>query len=78
MGIEDTHEFEDLQNVMELATKNVVTINQKAKVMDILRSVVDHNFRRVPIIEGETGKIQGIISATDLVSFLGEGPNTGL
>lgn len=73
MGNKAKYEFENLRNVMELATKNVITIDQKTKVIDALRSMVDHNFRRIPIVDG-TGKIQGIISATDLVSFLGGGP----
>lgn len=70
----DSNEFENLQNVMELAIIDVVTISQKTRVTDALRSMVDHNFRRIPVVEEDTGKMVGIISATDLVSFLGGGP----
>lgn len=65
----DQNIFDKPRNVMELATENVITITQATKVVDCLRSMVDHNFRRIPIVD-EKGKIQGIISATDLVSFL--------
>ncbi len=61
--------YEETRNVMELATENVITVGQATKVLDCLRFMVDHNFRRIPVVD-ETGKLQGIVSATDLVKFL--------
>ncbi len=71
---EDKHRLEDLQNVMDLATSSVVTLTQTTRVVDALRSMVDHNFRKIPVVEEDTRKLRGLISATDIVSFLGGGP----
>lgn len=59
--------------VMDLATKDVITMPPTTTIMNALKSMLKHNFRRVPIADAGTKRIEGIISATDLVNFFGGG-----
>ena len=58
---------------MDLATKDVITMPPTTTIMNALKSMLKHNFRRVPIADAGTKRIEGIISATDLVNFFGGG-----
>ncbi|RLI76026.1 histidine kinase [Archaeoglobales archaeon] len=60
-------------SVMDLATKEVITMPPTTTIMNALKSMLKHNFRRVPIADAGTKRIEGIISATDLVNFFGGG-----
>lgn len=61
-------------SVLDLATKDVVTISPATTIIESLRYMLKYNFRRIPIVDEGTKTIKGIITATDLVSFLGGGP----
>ena len=60
-------------NVMEIASKNVFSLPQTSTIMSALKSMLKRNFRRVPIADAGTKRLQGIISATDLINFFGGG-----
>ncbi len=60
-------------SVMEIATKDVKTIPLRSTVMNALKSMVQYRFRRMPVADAGTKKIMGILSATDLISYLGGG-----
>ncbi len=60
-------------SVMEIATKDVKTIPIRSTVMNALKSMVKHKFRRMPVADAGTKKIMGILSATDLLSYFGGG-----
>lgn len=60
-------------SVMDLATREVTTMPPTTTIMNALKSMLKHNFRRVPIADAGTNRIEGIISATDLVNFFGGG-----
>lgn len=59
----------------EVATKNVVTIGEKDKIIDALRKMVELDIRRLPIVKDKT--LLGIITALDVLdaiySFLESG-----
>lgn len=59
--------------VLDLATREVVTISSTTTIMNALKSMLRHNFRRIPVAEEGTKKIEGIITASDLLSFFGGG-----
>ncbi len=60
-------------SVMDLATKDVKTIPPRSTIMNALKTMVNCNFRRMPIADAGTKRLEGIISATDLVNFFGGG-----
>ncbi len=60
-------------SVMDLATKEVITMPPTTTIMNALKLMLNHNFRRIPIADAGTNRIEGIISATDLVNFFGGG-----
>ncbi len=60
-------------SVMDLATKDVKTIPPRSTVMNALKMMINCNFRRMPIADAGTKRLEGIISATDLVNFFGGG-----
>ncbi|MEL9991172.1 MAG: CBS domain-containing protein [Thermoproteus sp.] len=59
----------------QVATKNVVTIGEKDRVVDALRKMVELDIRRLPIVKDKT--LLGIITALDVLdaiySFLESG-----
>ena len=60
-------------SVMDLATKDVKTIPPRSTIMNALKTMINCNFRRMPIADAGTKRLEGIISATDLVNFFGGG-----
>ena len=60
-------------SVMDLATKEVKTIPPRSTIMNALKTMINCNFRRMPIADAGTRRLEGIISATDLVNFFGGG-----
>ncbi len=61
------------RQVMEIATRDVFCLPQTSTIMNALKSMLKKNFRRVPIVDIGTKRLHGIISATDLLNFLGGG-----
>lgn len=61
-------------SVLDLATRDVITIPPATTIIETLKCMLKHHFRRIPIADEGTKTIKGIITATDLVSFLGGGP----
>jgi len=60
-------------SVMDLATREVKTIPPRSTIMNALKTMISSNFRRMPIADAGTRRLEGIISATDLVNFFGGG-----
>ncbi len=60
-------------SVMDLATKDVKTIPPRSTIMNALKTMVNCNFRRMPVADAGTKRLEGIISATDLVNYFGGG-----
>ncbi len=64
--------------VMDVATKDVYTLPPTSTVMNALKSMITKNFRRIPIADAGTKRLQGIISATDFIDFFGGGDRYNL
>lgn len=58
---------------MDIATTNVVTIPPTSTVMAAVKSMVTYSFRRLPIADPGTKRLEGIITATDIINFFGGG-----
>ena len=55
--------------VLVLASTPVVSVAQEASVGDAINIMAEKGFRRLPVVDSE-GKLKGIVTATDLLSFL--------
>jgi CBS domain-containing protein len=62
-----------LGSVVNLATKDVKTIPPRSTIMNALKTMVNEGFRRMPVADAGTKKLMGIVSATDIINFLGGG-----
>ena len=51
----------------------VVTMAPTTPVYDAIQIMVGEGFRRVPIVDPGTKRLQGIITATDIINYLGGG-----
>ena len=60
----DTQSIEG--KVQDCMTTNVISFNVNDKLLDVISTLVENNFRKVPI-ESE-GKLVGIISRRDIIS----------
>lgn len=53
------------KTVQEVMTKEVVAFDEDDRLSDIIKCLMENNFRRVPILSGD--KLVGIISRKDLL-----------
>ncbi|MCX6814864.1 MAG: CBS domain-containing protein [Candidatus Aenigmarchaeota archaeon] len=73
---------EPQDSILKIASKEVVACSEDDRIIDVLASMLS-GVRRVPVV-GEQGEVKGIVSATDVLSFIGAGDkskfftNTGL
>ena len=75
--------FADPQDpVLKISSREVVCCREDDRVIDVLASMLA-GVRRIPVV-AEDGEVKGIVSATDVLSFMGAGEknklfsNTGL
>ncbi len=59
--------------IMTVAKSPVVTMAPTTPVYDAIRIMVAEGFRRVPVVDSKTRKLQGVVTATDIVDYLGGG-----
>lgn len=60
-------------DVLSLAKSPVVTMAPTTPVYDAIKIMVKEGFRRMPVAEPSTKRLLGILTATDIVDFLGGG-----
>ncbi|WP_456468824.1 CBS domain-containing protein [Archaeoglobus sp.] len=63
---------------MEVATKDVFTLPPTSTLMNALKTMIKEHFRRIPIADAGTKRLEGIISATDFVNLFGGGSKFGI
>jgi len=59
--------------VMTIAKRSVVTASLTTSVYDIVHIMAREGFRRIPIVDPRTKALQGIVTSTDVVDYLGGG-----
>lgn len=59
--------------ILALSTRNVVTLPPTATIMEAIRIMTERRFRRVPITDAGTGRLEGLITSVDIIDFLGGG-----
>lgn len=60
-------------DIMAIASKDVITLPPTANIMTTTKTMVNHGFRRVPIADAGTNRLEGIVTSLDIVDFLGGG-----
>lgn len=59
--------------IIALGTKDVVTLPPTATIMEAVKIMTEKRFRRIPVTDPGTGRIEGIVTSVDIIDFLGGG-----
>jgi len=59
--------------IMKIAKKPVVTTAPTTPVYDAIHIMVKEGFRRIPVVDPGTQKLRGIMTAMDIINYLGGG-----
>ncbi|PKP54478.1 MAG: CBS domain-containing protein [Candidatus Altiarchaeales archaeon HGW-Altiarchaeales-3] len=59
--------------IMEIAEKTVITAYPTTPVKDVAELMEKHDFRRIPITDPGTGRLEGMAVAIDILDFFGGG-----
>jgi len=59
--------------IMTIAKSPVVTMAPNTPIYEAIQIMVKAGFRRMPIVDSGTKRLRGIITATDIVNYLGGG-----
>lgn len=60
-------------DVMLIAERNVLTTHGMNSIKNVARLMKDHDFRRIPVTDAGTNRLEGIAVAIDILDFLGGG-----
>jgi CBS domain-containing protein len=71
LALEETPDLTQ-RSVEDLMTEDPVTVNEDVDLFDAVRSLAEHDIRRIPVVDDE-GRVTGILSLDDaLVVLSGE------
>lgn len=59
--------------IMAIASRDVVTIPPTTTIISAIRTMSDHGFRRVPVTDAGTNRLEGLVTSVDTIDFLGGG-----
>ncbi|RLI92486.1 MAG: CBS domain-containing protein [Candidatus Altiarchaeales archaeon] len=68
-----THMVDKEGNVMLIAEKNVITTHPLNSIKNVARLMKEHDFRRIPVTDAGTNRLEGMAVAIDILDFLGGG-----
>jgi predicted transcriptional regulator len=60
-------------DVMAIASREVVTIPPTMPIIEAVKTMLSHGFRRIPVADAGTKRLKGIVTSQDIVDFLGGG-----
>jgi CBS domain-containing protein len=60
-------------DIMSIASNKVITIPPTMPVIDAVKTMLVHGFRRLPVADAGTNHLKGIVTSQDIVDFLGGG-----
>jgi CBS domain-containing protein len=58
-------------SIMSLATKDVVTISPTSTIKSAVELMVRKGFRRLPVTDSGSGRLQGVLGSSDIVDLIG-------
>ncbi|MGA9189132.1 MAG: CBS domain-containing protein [Methanosarcina sp.] len=59
--------------ILALATRDVITLPPTATIMEAIRIMTERRFRRIPITDAGTRRLEGVVTSVDIINFLGGG-----
>jgi len=68
-----SHIAEHEGRILALATRDVVTLPPTATIMEAVKIMTERRFRRIPITDAGTGRLEGVVTSVDIIDFLGGG-----
>lgn len=68
-----SHISEHQGKILALATRDVVTLPPTATIMEAIRIMTENRFRRIPITDAGTRRLEGVVTSVDIIDFLGGG-----
>ena len=60
-------------DIMNIATRDVISIPPSKSIKDTAKVMMEHHFRRLPISDPGSGKLLGIVTVMDILDFFGGG-----
>ena len=60
-------------DIMTLSSNEVVTIPPTMSIIGAVKTMLDKGFRRLPVADAGTNRLEGIVTSKDIVDFLGGG-----
>lgn len=73
-----SHMVERTGDVMGIATAHVISVPQTMAIIDAVKVMCSHGFRRLPVTDAGTHKLRGIVTAGDIIDFMGGGSRYNL
>lgn len=64
---------EGLGDIMSIATRDVVTVPPSTTIMGVVKTMMSYRFRRVPIADAGSRRLEGIVTSVDIIDFVGGG-----
>ncbi|OQD58316.1 hypothetical protein MBBAR_21c00350 [Methanobrevibacter arboriphilus JCM 13429 = DSM 1125] len=69
----ETRVSEHVGDIMSLAKKEVISVPPTTSIIEVAEVMVKQKFRRIPITDPGSQKLLGIVTAMDILNFLGGG-----
>jgi CBS domain-containing protein len=64
--------------VMAIATHNVISVPPTMSIIGAVEEMTTHGFRRLPVTDAGTNRLRGIVTAGDIIDFMGGGSRFNL
>lgn len=64
--------------ISEISTADVITVSPRMSIIGAVETMAEKGFRRLPVTDSGTGKILGIVTAGDIINFIGGGEKFNL
>ena len=64
--------------IMAIATRDVITAQQTTTIIQAVGIMTREGFRRLPIVDAGTHHLRGIVTASDIINFMGGGEKFNL
>lgn len=59
--------------VMVVASREVLTMPPTTSIINAIRTMTGNGFRRIPVTDAGTNRLEGIVTSVDIIDFLGGG-----
>jgi len=58
---------------MALASRDAVTMPPTTSIINAIRTMTENGFRRIPVTDAGTNRLEGLVTSVDIIDFLGGG-----